>query len=184
MNVLLLPGLYDSGPAHWQSRWEDIDPRAMRVVQDDWATPRCADWTARLSEVMRTFDDDVALVGHSSSCAMVAHWTLRNETELLARVIGALLVAPSDPLADAYPEGPSGFAPVPLHALPFPSIVVASDDDPYVSLDMAQSYARAWGSRFEHIGSRGHVNGESGLGEWMQGREWLDAMCGGTDGRQ
>ena len=44
---LLLPGWLDSGPSHWQSRWETLHG-CERVLQDDWVWPRRGDWMARL----------------------------------------------------------------------------------------------------------------------------------------
>jgi uncharacterized protein len=165
-SVLILPGLYDSGPEHWQSRWEAAEPTTFRrVVQDDWERPRCSDWVARLDEAIRLTPEPV-LVGHSSACALVAHWAAGRPS---LRVRGALLVGPSDPEAPSYPVGPTGFAPMPRGRLPFPSIVVASSDDRYVTLERARLFAEAWGSRLVSIGEAAHINSESGLGDWPEG---------------
>ncbi|MBL7989809.1 MAG: alpha/beta hydrolase, partial [Candidatus Kapabacteria bacterium] len=80
------------------------------------------------------------------------------------------------PLGAAYPPGPQGFAPVPLVRLPFPSIVVASEDDEYIALEQARQYAEAWGSRFVNIGAKGHINSTSGLGEWREGLALLETL--------
>ena len=106
--VLLLPGLYDSGPAHWQSLWQAQAATlpVQRVVQQDWASPRCRDWVERVSQVMQETTHDVVLVAHSSACAMVAHWAREAPLALIMRVRGVLLVAPSDPLSAVYPTGP------------------------------------------------------------------------------
>ena len=178
ITAFILPGLYNSGPAHWQTRWEAMDAACIRVLQDDWATPRCEDWAARVQQAIEQHNGPVVLVGHSSSCLTVAHWASTAPAHLLAKVRGALLVAPSDPDGPAYPAGPSGFSPVPLTSLPFPSIVVASTNDEYVSLESAQRYAEAWGSTFVNIGARGHINGESGLGDWTAGYALLNRLRG------
>jgi hypothetical protein len=167
--VLILPGLYDSGPLHWQTRWEALDSTLHRVVQRDWQTPRCADWVLVLEGAVAAAGEEVVLVGHSSACALVAHWAGGTSR----RVRGALLVGPSDPEAPSYPAGPTGFAPMPLARLPFASIVVASSDDPYVSLSRARAFASAWGSRFVDAGAAGHLNSDSGLGDWGAGRALL-----------
>lgn len=177
--ALILPGLYSSGPGHWQTLWEQMDARCVRVEQDDWAAPRCADWVARLNEAIARTDGYVAFVAHSTACLLVAHWAMQSTDEQRARVRGALLVAPSDPEGPAYPAGPSGFTPVPLAPLPFPSIVVASTNDEYVTLDRATAYAAAWGSRLENVGAAGHLNGAIGLGVWPAGRAWLEEVRGG-----
>ena len=110
----------------------------------------------------------------------VAHWARDASPERLAQVRGALLVAPSDPEGPAYPDGPTGFAPVPLARLPFASIVVASTNDEYITLEQARRYADAWGSRFVDVGASGHLNSASGLGDWPDGRALLDALRAGT----
>jgi predicted alpha/beta hydrolase family esterase len=170
--VLILPGLYNSGPDHWQSRWERAHPEFRRVLQDDWERPRCSDWIARLeAAVLET--PDAILVAHSSSCALVAHWVAGRGR---GSVRGALLAAPSDPEAASYPAGPTGFAPMPLLRLPFRTLVVASDDDHYVSIARAEMFARAWGSRLVTIGNAGHINSQSGLGDWPQGYVLLEQL--------
>lgn len=171
--VLVLPGIGNSGPQHWQSEWERLDPSMHRVLQDEWDAPRCADWVARIDSVIAQQSLPVVLVTHSSSCALVSHWVLQASAENSARIKGALLVGPSDPTGPNYPIGPSGFAPVPLNRLPFPSIVVGSDNDIYVSESQARTYASAWGSKFVLLRGAGHINGESGLGHWPEGLKLL-----------
>jgi predicted alpha/beta hydrolase family esterase len=163
--VLILPGLYNSGPDHWQTHWERENPHFRRVLQDEWARPRCADWVRTLNEAITRAPNPV-LVAHSSACALVAHWSRAHPT---GRVRAALLVGPSDPEASSYPVGPIGFDPMPLQQLPFRTIVVASTDDPYVSLTRAQAFADAWGSRFVSVAGAGHINGDSRLGSWPAG---------------
>src|SRR4030095_10867595 len=104
-------------------------------------------------------------LAHSAGCALVAHWAVGCSP---GRVRGALLVAPSDPEAATFPSGPTGFAPMPLVRLPFPSAVVASSNDPFVTVVRAQTFARAWGSEFVMIGDAGHINTASGLGDWPE----------------
>jgi predicted alpha/beta hydrolase family esterase len=167
--TLILPGIGSSGPEHWQTRWERIHPEFIRVNQDDWDTPRCSDWVRRLDDVIGSSSTPVVLVAHSSACLLVAHWATTAEPARSTAVGGALLVGPSDPDGPNYPPGPTGFSPVPLVKLPFPSIVVASTDDPYVGLDRARQCAAAWGSRLVVLPGAGHINAASGLGDWPTG---------------
>jgi len=167
--VLVLPGLHDSGPEHWQTLWIAAHPGFRRVEQRDWETPLRVDWVANLDAAVAEAGPDALLVAHSAACALVAHWAAAHRRE----VRGALLVAPSDVEASTYPPGPVGFAPMPLGRLPFPSTVVASTEDPYVSLLRARQFAQAWGSRFVDIGPAGHINTASGLGAWPAGLELL-----------
>jgi len=169
IRVLLLPGLFDSGPEHWQSYWERADPFCVRVVQQDWETPAREDWVATLEAAVAASGPGVVLVAHSTACALVAFWAATTSRT----VRGALLVAPSDTEASSYPAGPTGWQPMLLDALPFPSIVVASSDDEFVTLDRARAFADAWGSRFVHLGAVGHINAGSGLGPWSRGKELL-----------
>jgi len=113
--------------------------------------------------------DDVVLIAHSAGCALVAFWAAATSL----RVRGALLVAPSDTEAPSYPIGPTGWRPLPLVPLPFPSIVVASSNDEFATLDRARLFADSWGSRLVDLGAAGHINAESGLGCWPRGRELL-----------
>jgi uncharacterized protein len=145
-------------------------------MQEEWERPRCADWVKTLSLAVAHAEGDVVLVAHSSACALVAHWASTAAPNLIARVRGALLVGPSDPEGPNYPVGPSGFAPMPRLPLPFPSTVVASQDDVYVSLEQARSYAEAWGSTFVDIGAAGHINSASNLGAWPAGYALLEEL--------
>ena len=165
--VLLLPGLGDSGPAHWQSRWEHLHPQCVRVVQDDWQRPHVDRWCQRLEEAVRTARGPVLLAAHSLGCALVAHWWSRGTPE---RILGALLVAPADVESPEHtPPETRPFAPLPLSPLPFPATVVASRNDPYVPLERARLFAARWGAAFVDAGTRGHINAESGLGDWPEG---------------
>ncbi|MGN6190796.1 MAG: RBBP9/YdeN family alpha/beta hydrolase [Rhodanobacteraceae bacterium] len=174
--ALMLPGLGNSGPEHWQSHWQRQDPSCERVQQSEWDTPHCQDWVAQLSRVVAQRSSCAVLVAHSSSCALVAHWAASASPLHLQRIRGALLVAPSDPNNPNYPFGPVGFGPVPLRLFPFPSIVVASADDRYVSLAQARTYAEAWGSRFVTLQSAGHINASSGFGPWPDGYALLNSL--------
>jgi uncharacterized protein len=166
-NVLLLPGLWNSGPEHWQSYWEREHADCRRVLQKDWETPRCGDWVDGLEDVVAASAVPVILAAHSLGCTLVAHWA--GASRNVSKVRGALLVAPSDTEAPSYPPGTAGFAPMPLRKLPFPSIVVMSTDDEYVSPERAALFAHSWGSRLVNIGAKGHVNSDSRLGMWPEG---------------
>lgn len=169
MTVLILPGLYDSGPEHWQTHWQRADPSFVRVVQRDWETPSREEWVATLDAAVAEAGPETVLVAHSTACALVAFWA----ASTTRTIRGALIVAPSDTDAASYPSGPTGWQPMPLHRLPFPSIVVASDDDDYCALPRAEAFADAWGSRFVSVGPKGHINSASHLGTWPQGRALL-----------
>lgn len=178
ITTLILPGIGNSGPDHWQSQWQKLHPAFQRVEQNEWDAPRCSDWVKRLDEVISKNANEIVLVSHSSSCALVAHWRAQASSANIGKIRGALLVAPSDPTGPHYPVGPTGFAPVPLISLPFPSIVVASRNDQYVSIEQASIYATAWGSRIVIVENAGHINSSSGLGDWPVGFALLQELQG------
>ena len=171
--ILFVPGLYNSDDDHWQSHWLDSLPDAERVTQADWAEPRLADWSANLRQAIERSPGAV-LVAHSLGCALVAHVAA---TRAGRCVKAALLVAPADvDRNDAPCSLPHTFAPMPRSPLPFPSTVVASRDDPFVSFERAKRFAAAWRSRFVDLGCAGHVNVASGHGPWPEGRRFLRAL--------
>jgi predicted alpha/beta hydrolase family esterase len=179
MSGLVLPGIGGSGPQHWQTLWESQHPELRRVEQRDWERPDRAEWIARLEDAVREAGPDVVLVAHSLACLQVAHWAA--ETALAVR--GALLVAPPDPEGPEFPAVAVEFGPVPARRLPFPSIVVASSDDPYGAPEHARRCARAWGSRLVEIGPAGHVNTASGHGPWPEGLALLATLGALADRR-
>jgi len=164
-SALILPGIGNSGSDHWQSLWERVNPSFVRIQQRNWDNPVCKEWAEVLESTLSRLGPDVVLVAHSLACALVPHWAENTKQ----KVRGALLVAPPNPDGPAFPKEAVGFSPLPLRPLPFPSIVVASTDDPYGSLEFAKSAAKAWGSQFISIGATGHINSQSGLGEWNEG---------------
>lgn len=172
--ILILPGLSNSSEGHWQTIWEEKH-NFLRVNQLDWETPHCEDWISTIDQAVQANGiTEVILVGHSLGCASIAFWAKKYN-----RLIkGALLVAPSDTEADSYPIGTTGFTPIPLQKLPFPSIVVASTNDFYVSYARAEYFAQAWGSKLVNIGEAAHINVSSGFGEWNEGLQWLQELAG------
>ena len=171
--IFTLPGLYNSGPQHWQTHWEK-EHGLIRINQRDWDTPDLAEWIATIDEVVTKYPvKNVVLVGHSSSCAAIAAWADKYKRKIKA----AMLVAPSDTEAPSYPPGTKGFQPMPLNPLGFPSIVIASTDDQYVTLDRAQYFASRWGSEFAFICKAGHINSDSNLGNWPVGYQLLEKLA-------
>ena len=168
-SIIIVPGWRDSGPGHWQTLWAERLPQARRVVQDDWHTPTRSAWVARLEETVLEQPGPVVIVAHSLGCITTAHM----KPEAAARVRGALLVAPADPERRAVL---SDFAPVPYAALPYRSILVASSNDPYCLIRLAGAYARAWGSEFVRLQNAGHINVDSGHGEWPLGWALLQSL--------
>lgn len=169
----IVPGLGNSGPDHWQTHFENSGGDFTRIEQAEWEAPQCQDWIAAIDKALEGENlSEVVLVAHSLGCATVAHWADKHGRA----VKGAFLVGPSDLEAPAYNFSARGFAPFPLNQLPFPSIVIASTNDPWVSIERAEEFAAAWGSTLINIGDAGHINTDAGYGKWDQGLELLKRL--------
>ena len=172
-SVLLLPGWQNSGPGHWQTEWERLHGD-LRVQQHEWMRPLRGDWSARLEEVVADAPGPVVLAAHSLGCILTAWWAAH--TRHADKVRGALLVAPGDVERPDLAAQIVGWAPIARQPLPFPSVLLGSRNDPYCSFERAQALAADWGARFVDYGERGHINAESGLGDWAEGRALLQSL--------
>ena len=171
LTTLLLPGWQNSDAAHWQSRWEAVHGD-RRVEQHDWMHPKRGDWSARLEDEVLAAPGPIVLVAHSLGCILVAAWAAHSRHT--ARVRAAFLVAPGDLERDDLRQMIPGWAPIVRQPLPFPALMVAANDDPYCDANRARCMAADWGARFVDRGPGGHLNGESGLGDWPEGRALLN----------
>ena len=174
--VVTVPGYTSSGPLHWQTLWERADPaRFRRVAQRDWDNPDPQEWEVTLQAAVASAPASrLLLVGHSLGALVIAKAASRIEDR---RVIGALLVAPcdveqADTLAPLRP-----FAPMPVDPLPWPSILVASSDDPYLSPERARYFSRRWNARLEILEGAGHINTASGHGPFPLGERLLRELA-------
>jgi predicted alpha/beta hydrolase family esterase len=174
--VLLLPGWQNSGPTHWQSRWELLHGDT-RVEQDDWQWPKRGDWLAQLEHAVLADPRPVLLVAHSLGCHLASAWSAHSQQA--HRVAGALLVAPPDLDRDDLPPQLAPWRSSVRRTLPFAATLVFSEDDPYCAPARAEAMAAAWGALPVPCGARGHLNGESGLGDWPEGRVLLSRLAAG-----
>ena len=172
--VLLLPGWQNSGVDHWQSRWEQRHGYT-RVQQHDWQRPLRGDWSIQLQEAVLESDRKVVLVAHSLGCVLTAWWAAHSPLAK-TKVQAALLVAPGDVEQSDLRQVLPGWSPVMAQRLPFPSVVVGSQNDPFCSLARAQALANAWGARFVDAGAVGHINSDSGLEDWDSGHALLQQL--------
>ncbi|TPW29809.1 serine hydrolase family protein [Martelella alba] len=164
--ILIVPGYTNSGPGHWQTRWQNRLSTARRVEQEAWSKPVFEDWTAKLVEEVNRAERPVVLVAHSLGIPTVVHSIPAFEK----KIAGAFLVAP--PETDnpkIRPKHLMTFGPYPRDPLPFPSILIASRNDPFGAFDHAGALANAWGSQFHDVGDAGHVNEQAGFGPWPEG---------------
>ncbi|HKT84890.1 MAG TPA: alpha/beta hydrolase [Novosphingobium sp.] len=175
--ILTVPGLNSSGPAHWQSLWEKSREDCVRAELGTWSRPHRNTWVAKLSHAITAARRPVILCAHSLGCLAVAWWSLLEGQGRDGPVAGALLVAPPDCDRRRLPEPLVQFQPVPRTALPFPSIVAASRNDPYAEIGFARELAAQWGSSFVDVGMLGHINAASDIGDWPFGEGLLDLLA-------
>ncbi|PRC94253.1 RBBP9/YdeN family alpha/beta hydrolase [Solimicrobium silvestre] len=159
LRTLIVPGLNNSGPGHWQTHWQLRYPHFERVEQVCWDTPELLVWSEQLRQSLLSDNRPTLIAAHSFGCLATVHCANSGAPNL----IGALLVAPADPEKFGLEKVLLGAR---LHC---PSIVVGSTDDPWMASDRAIYWASQWGSEFVNAGALGHINAESDLGHWEFG---------------
>lgn len=176
VRLLLIPGLYGSDAAHWQSWLQSLFRGSLRVEQDDWAVPDLAAWSRRIGEVV-TSDPHAQWVGvaHSFGCLALAHYLGRQAD---AAVAAALFVAPAEPdrfrVGELLPQAP----------LPVPSTVLASRTDPWIKPERAAEWARRWGSGYTSLRDAGHINTAAGFGPLPIAKRMTEALMRHADRRR
>ncbi|MGE7993814.1 alpha/beta hydrolase [Pseudomonas sp. NPDC089554] len=183
IRYLIVPGWQGSPDNHWQSHWQRSLPNSARVEQQDWLTPQRRDWVQALEQAIAAERSPVILIAHSLGCITIAHWAAQASPALLRRVRGALLVAPADVERPTCAPALRNFAPIPTQALPFPSQVVSSDNDPAISVPRALLLAQAWGAEPGLLANAGHINVKSGHERWEQGFAYLYRLQGRIEQR-
>ncbi|MDM0111233.1 alpha/beta hydrolase [Variovorax sp. J22R133] len=181
--ILIVPGLRDHVEDHWQTHLERRLSSARRVVT---VPPLDADKlsrSARVAAIQRSIENiegPILAVAHSAGVVMLVHWAHQHGA---GAIQGALLATPPDfglPLPQGYPAldvlQANGWLPVPQHALPFRSVVAASNNDPLASLDRVIRMAKHWGSEVVNLGSVGHLNPASGFGEWPFAEQLIQSL--------
>lgn len=174
--VLIVPGLRDHVPAHWQTVLEQRLPKVACVPRRADDKLSCARWVEAIEQSLARIAGPVILVAHSGGVMMVVHWAQKYRRP----IHGALLATPAEldaPLPAGYPTtehlAQNGWLPIPRQPLPFPSIVAASTNDPLACYDRVAELAAAWGSRFVNLGDVGHLNPAAGFGPWPRAEELI-----------
>lgn len=166
-DIIFVPGYTGSEPEHWQCRWAAHFTTGRFVEGTDWNTPDRDEWVTRVLVAVEAATRPVVLVGHSMGVATIVHAA---QDISGPRVRGAFLVAYADVGNNAWiPGAEDAFGPMPRDPLPFPSLLVASRNDPYCAFDVADDLGAAWGSLLIDAGNAGHINCESGHGPWPEG---------------
>ncbi|GGD91032.1 alpha/beta hydrolase [Aureimonas endophytica] len=165
-DILIVPGYKGAGPEHWQTRWERRLSTARRVEQAEWSKPVREDWVKAVAEAVNASTRPVVIVAHSLGVAT----TVLAVPHFRHHVAGAFLVAPPDVANPKLrPKHLMTFGPYPREPLPFPSFVIASQNDPFCDYAVAEDIAHAWGALILDAGNSGHIDAESGHGPWPEG---------------
>ncbi|MFM2422379.1 MAG: hypothetical protein RL291_909 [Pseudomonadota bacterium] len=171
LDILMVPGYTNSGPDHWQTRWETKLKTARRVEQADWNRPDRDLWSGRVVDEVNRSRRPVVIIAHSCGVPTVVHAASRlSPGRGPGLVMGAFLVAtPSEAKCAEIVGIDPAFAVFPRDPLPFPSLLVASSTDEYCTMEEAGDLALAWGSMLVEAGDAGHLNTASGHGPWADG---------------
>ncbi len=169
MKALNVPGYQNSGENHWQTHWENELNWLVRVQMSDWENPQRDDWVNTLEKEILSSDEDLFLVAHSLGCTTIAHLSQKAKE----KVKGAFIVSNPDlENNDTLPECLYTFTPIPRVTLPFPSLMIASTNDPYCPVEAANTFAKSWGSELVLIGEKGHISGAD-VENWPEGKQRL-----------
>lgn len=177
VDILIVPGWQDSGPDHWQTRWEKNLRTARRVIQDDFENPDVEAWGDRMAKFAAGATQPVVVVAHSLGVPAVVYAAHKLKPR---GVIGAFLVAPADldhsrfwpdTGGERWPpkNGAGGFSTMPANKLPFPAKLLVANNDLYCSFARAEQFAEQWGAELQDAGETGHINIASGHGPWPEG---------------
>lgn len=170
--ILIAPGFRGSGEDHWQSYWEKENADFIRIEQSDWNHPIAEEWAETIERYVREAKEDVVVVAHSLGCIALAYWS--QKTRL--RIKGALLVAPPNTRDKKLKSALKGYWSVPQQVLPFKTLLIASTNDEYMTIEQSEALANVWGSEFINVGEKGHINGASNLKNWPEGRTFLNKL--------
>ncbi|HSW18474.1 MAG TPA: alpha/beta hydrolase [Ramlibacter sp.] len=171
--VLIVPGMRDAVPQHWQTLLaaslaaQGVPVREVAPMGRE--NLNCKRSLDAIEAAAAAIDGPLVVVAHSGGSVMVAHWAKWTRRA----VQGALLATPPDlskpmpdPLLSFEALQAGGWLPVPQQRLPFPSILAASRNDALATYESAAAMAKDWGSTLVDLGEVGHLNPASGFGEW------------------
>jgi uncharacterized protein len=170
-SILVIAGHMGAGADHWQTRLISKLSSAQLVEQADWLHGSLPVAINALVEAVAAAEKPVVFVAHSVGASLVAHsvaaLTMR---DVIQKVRGAYLVVPPSETALLTLSGIDPlFANVPRNPLPFPSLLVATSNDPHSRMEDSASLALAWGSLLVEAGEAGHIDHTSGHGPWPEG---------------
>lgn len=175
VEIVILPGIGNSSGGHWQTHWEHGHQDMRRFAPANWDKPDLTDWIESLDRAIHACATPPLLIAHSLACLLVAHWHMTSTKP----IAGAFLVAVPDPTSSVFPAEAADFADVPERRFGFPTLIIASSNDPFGTLDYAYRRATQWDAGMIDLGPLGHISEASGLGDWPHGLNLLRAFMAG-----
>lgn len=176
MRFLISPGYTNSGPDHWQTHLENTYKFVDRIEHSNWDFVDRKTWLQEFEEAISLIEDDLVLIGHSCGTNVIAQWA-ESKSEHLKKVKAAILVAPADVDNQNLPQEIGSQRPMPYTKLPFPTLVIGSDNDPFTSLETLGSLAKAWGAELAVIPKAGHIASDDGYGKWNDIAEYIEEFA-------
>ena len=180
LNIVFVAGYGNSLGTHWQNAWCNVTTNSYWVEQSDWNDPECDDWVESLNDLLKTLHGPIVLVSHSLGGSTIVEWNKKYS----ANIVAAFMVAVPDVHSDYFPDAITGYQDLPITKLPFPSMLLASTDDPYASYERAEYFSKQWGSSLINVGSLGHVNVDSNIADWPEGYDLLNNFLKTTYGKK
>jgi len=172
---LFLAGYGNSTGEHWQAKWFAQLAGGIWVEQD-WQQPKRDDWVSAINATLEKTSEPLVVISHSLGGLAFIEWANQYPDLLREKIRGGFLVALPDADAESFPSVIQGFANTPLHKIPVPTFMLVSQDDPYASFERSCFFASALGSELINLGNRGHINSAAGLGDWPEGKNYLQAF--------
>lgn len=179
VQFLISPGYTNSGPNHWQTHLQNSYPSIDRIEHDNWDFVERDKWIQEVETKLNCVDDDVVLVGHSCGSNVIAQWSL-SESLNVSKVKAAILVAPADVDNDSLSAAIKAQAPLPYEKLPFHTLVIGSDNDPYMPLETLRRLSDSWGASLEIVPNAGHLATDDGYGRWPEVVEYIESFSNYT----
>lgn len=177
-STVFVAGYENSINGHWQELWYQKTENSYWVEQEDWNNPNCEKWVEALNNVIQSIDGAILLITHSLGGSTVVEWSKKYKAD---NILGAFLVAIPDVQDKDLPDTISGYHSPPLEKLPFPSLALASTNDPYSDIERTKYYTDKWGCDLIIIGDKGHINNDSNIGEWPEGKALLEKFIASLD---
>lgn len=172
MHTVIVPGLGGSDYDHWQSWLQRQLMCCSRVQQRDWDHPLLSEWVKNFVATLSALDTPVQVVAHSFGCLTTVA-AIDQHPELSKKIKKIILVAPANPER----FGDQGFARNSTNdysayfhqiKLKIPTVVMISENDPWLNFEDAKRLAKSWNIRPTNLGKVGHINVASGFGAFPE----------------